>query len=282
MRWWARFGLVAMLTGCSTGANSSGPVSSDQTGELSPELAPSQVSASTVPRPATPDPCRVDDLAIWTAQIESGSVVIRIRNDGSAWCDVDITDSAQLDPLAEPAIWLEPGDGANLVAGESEPGCEAPRPFRTIEFDMGGTSVSVPSALVACGWWLTALYPVDGAAASCSPDQLDAVWVDADDLLLVRNSGFDSCTLAIGEGDARSGDVVDIDELAAGDLAAWRSVGEQCGDGPTLPFRQPSLVVAGLPECPTFVGPGAPVDALAPHVAVALGDGSLDLFGSTQ
>lgn len=230
-----------------------------------PLLAPSQITASTVERPATPPPCHLDDLAMSTASIEPGLVGIRIRNVGLEWCDVDVSGSPRLDPLAEATIWLEAGGAATLVASEAEPGCGAPTLIRTIEFDVGGVGVFVPTALSACSWRVTALYPVDRPSAGCTGDQLTARWFDVEQLLVVAHAAGPACRLGDTGGEL----------LERGDALVWE--GERCSGFGDLPFDVPEIDLAGLPECVAWSAEPGGVAVVAPDLAAALADGSIDL-----
>ncbi|MEO6651463.1 MAG: hypothetical protein ABIP17_02260 [Ilumatobacteraceae bacterium] len=282
---WGLAGLVAVALGCSsagrTGSLDTLPLddspSADQTGGSADDLAPSQITASTVARPSIPDPCDVADLSMWTAQVASGSATIRIRNDGSTWCAVDVVESAALDPIAEQDLWLEPDDWADLVAGPRDDSCGEPSTVDSIEFDVNGETVVVTTALETCGWWITALYPVVGAQQPCAADALTGTWVEADRALVVGNVSWSSCDLAIVDDRGAAGSIV---RLAAGDVAAWASTDVDpatCDEGPTLPFGQ-AVDISSVPPCTAFAGPGRPVVEVAPSLATAWADGSLDPF----
>jgi len=287
---WALAGLIAMATACSSGGEPDSfdtlPLEevppAETTGGSAAELAPSQVAASTVPRPSIPDPCDVADLTMWTAQVVPGSAIIRIRNDGSTWCAVDVVRSPAIDPIAEPDLWLEPDDWADLVAGPRDESCDEPSAVDAVEFDVNGEDVAVATALETCGWWLTALYPADRAEQPCEADALTGTWVESDRALVVRNVSVTSCDLAIVDIVTASGFTA-IVGLAPGDVAAWPSIGADpatCDDGPALPFDH-AIDITGAPGCTAFAGPGRPVVEVAPSLAAAWADGSLDPFATT-
>jgi hypothetical protein len=109
--------------------------------------------------------------------------------------------------------------------------------------------VAVPSALVACEWWLTAFHPNEPAVASCDRGQLDVVVVDT--AVLVRNSSTRSCLLdqvtgvidagtGAADGDVDGGvdggvdgEAVDVREVLPGDVVAFgRRLRTPCGEPP--------------------------------------------------
>ena len=226
------------------------------------DLAPSQIAASTVPRPATPPPCDVDDLTFWTAQVIVGETtsdaVIRFRNDGDAWCEADVSGSPLIDPAIEPDVWLEPGDWADLLAGQREPGCVAPATETLLQLDVNGQAVVVPTALVTCGWWLSAFYPNDLATEPCTADGLDLVVTESG--LIVRNASFVPCELgAVAEvvgAESSSADPtsVQITTLAGGDvvsygLSAVEAVGCSAGTATVVFAAAGPIDVPGLGGC---------------------------------
>jgi hypothetical protein len=152
-------GSSMLLSACSRGS---------QRGEARPapatELAPSQITAETVPAPELPPPCEIADLVLWTAQMivaaDSADALIRVRNDGDVRCEVNVSGSPNIDPLMEPDVWLDPDGWADLIVGQTGEECLAPAPVTLAEVDINGTNLVVPTSIVAmCGWRLTALYP---------------------------------------------------------------------------------------------------------------------------
>jgi hypothetical protein len=221
---------------------------SDHTGPAG-ELAPSQLTASTVAAPTTPGLCSLADLELWTAQAfvgdRSADAVIRIHNVGPAWCEVDVSGSILLDPAIEPNVWLDPGAWADLVVGQSGEECFDPTIVTFADFDVNGEAVVVPtSAIAPCGWHLTAFYPNDLTTQPC--DQLDTVSVDG--FVLVRNAGPVACglgelTAVDGRGAATATrtptDALSVVDLAAGDVVAI------------------AFAVSGAVDCGVASGPGA-------------------------
>lgn len=131
--------------------------------ESAGELAPSQVSASTVARPSTPPACDPAQLTMHAAEGADPATVaaITITNGGDVWCEVDVFESPSVDPLMEPDVWLEPGASAELVVAEVDPGCAQPVELATIELVVNGVDVGVPvPGASACTPQLIALYPV--------------------------------------------------------------------------------------------------------------------------
>jgi hypothetical protein len=268
--------LVVAMAACSTDDASVTP------GSTTPRLAASQVSAATVAAPDTPTPCDVDDLAIWTAQVRLGDstadAVIRVRNDGDAWCEVDIGESASIDPAIEPDVWLDPGESADLVLGQAGDACVDPTLVESAEVGIGGETVVVPTAMLAeCGARFDAFYPVDAAVAPCSVDDLDVLAVET--FVLVRNGSSDACRL---------GDLTDVDgirfsatdlgdlglvgaasppvvDLAVGDVVGFPVVWDPVADcdhvtsAGTLIFSAAGSIPGELAECSRYLlGPGRP------------------------
>ncbi len=189
------------------------------------DLAPSQITGSTVAAPDTPDPCALADLEFWTAQVlvgdQSVDAVIRVRNVGDLWCESDIGGSPLIDPEIEPDVWFEPGGWADLVVGQSGEGCRQRAIVSLAEIDVHGEVVVVPtSAVASCGWRLTAFFPNDVAGRAC--DDLEVVNVDR--FVLVRNASFSACVLGelsqVGGNTASTRPRTDFDGLAVIDLAA--------------------------------------------------------------
>ncbi len=127
-------------------------------------LAASQVVASTVARPETPAPCDPGQLAFATtvgAADPATVAVITIVNQGPVWCEVDVFESRDVDPLMEPDVWLDPGAAAELVVSDGEPGCSDPSTSTAIELVVNGEPIVVATdPLVACARLLTAIYPL--------------------------------------------------------------------------------------------------------------------------
>jgi hypothetical protein len=257
--WWL---LVASLAsaGCSYGEHA---VEGGTSAIVATDLAPSQIAAPTVPEPTKPPPCDPADLDLWTAQVlvadTTADAVIRIRNNGADWCKADIGGSRFVDPLVEPDVWLDPGATADLVVGQAASECDDPMPVSVIPVSVGDFEVAVPSAVVACEWWLTAFHPNEPAVASCDRGQLDVVVVDA--AVLVRNDSTRSCLLdrvtevidadtdADADADAADVDVIDVRQLLPGDVVAFgRRLRTAC-DGPPRP-----VVLVGAAELELELG----------------------------
>jgi hypothetical protein len=206
-------------------------------------LAPSQVTASTAAPPPTPPPCTAADVELWTAAVRPSSAgdgastvdaVIRVRNVSDDWCEPDIGRSPRLDPRIEPDVWLQPGDTADLVVGQEVEPCDAPVLVSSVQVGIGDTSVVVPSAVVTCGWWLTAFYPNDAASEPCAVGDLEAVATDH--TVVVRNTSARSCRLdALASVDGEplpeaSAAPVPVD-LYPGDVVAVGRLGDAACDG---------------------------------------------------
>ena len=204
------------------------------------DLAPSQTADSTVPEPPTPDACGADAVEMWTAQVaaDGSTAAIRVRNVSDRWCDVDIGRTPRIDPAIEPDVWLQPGETADLVVGPSTGDCADPEAVDRVQVAVLDDSVLVPTVLVTCGWWLTALYPNDVPTEPCDSADLE-VAVTAS--VVVRNASAMPCRL--GGVDAVEGaDVVPtsdtsprILELLPGDVVAFGQLsGDPCEGANTV------------------------------------------------
>jgi hypothetical protein len=214
--------LVAALVvaGCSTaGAVSDGSLGGDPGGgepvhdvraQMATDLAPSQIAGSTVPDPATPVPCSVDDLEFWTARVVPNratvDVVIRIRNAGEVRCDADISRSPDIGPAIEPDVWLDPDGTADLIVGQRTSECATPSVVAAVDVAIGGDVVSVPSAVLTCGWWLTAFYPNDPVREGCELEALELAATPG--AVVVRNGAVRPCAM---------GGIVEVDGQAVAD-----------------------------------------------------------------
>lgn len=130
------------------------------------DLAPSQISAATVPEPESPPPCEEGALDIATAPEQAGELgvaaVIAIVNQADRECEVDVFASPLADPLMEPDVWLGPGGRAELLLEDVAAGCEQPGPIDEVVLIVNGETVSVPiSPVSACQPMLTAIYAVE-------------------------------------------------------------------------------------------------------------------------
>lgn len=259
----------AVMVGSSTlaaCATDSGDASVNDTGPAR-ELAPSQLTAVTATPPDTPPPCDADDVTLWTAQVvvvgEFADAVVRVRNDGAAWCEVDVAGSPSVDPAMEPDVWLDPGAWADLVVGPPDGDCASPATISLAPLDVNGEQVVVPTAaIVPCGWRLTAFYPNEVADLPC--DEVVATAVER--AIVVRNDGAEPCRLgaletADGDGVTVVPAVPDVEVpvLAAGDLVAFELV-QQGAAGAARP------IVLGFDS-------GASVEVVLDADAVTLGAG---------
>lgn len=165
--------LVGVLTGCSEPPGVAGgePVVETAVPHTGPadDLAPSQRTASTVPRPATPPPCDPDVVEVVatlvTPSVPPVGVTFRVTNLGTVWCEVDLSGSSSVDGRMEPDVWLEPGGAAELLVSLDVDGCDAPADVDAVEVDVNGSTRSVPFApvvaeLALCGWRLMAFAPL--------------------------------------------------------------------------------------------------------------------------
>jgi hypothetical protein len=130
------------------------------------ELAPSQLSASTVPEPEAPPPCEVEHLRFESPAPATGwspfGAVVHITNAGAARCEVAVFESPSVDPLMEPDVWIDPGTTAELLVEPSSSSCEQPAPVTAIDLVVNGTPVVVPVSIgETCGVMLTAIYAVE-------------------------------------------------------------------------------------------------------------------------
>ncbi len=227
-------------------------IATDHTGP-SDELAPSQITASTVAAPTTPGPCSLAKLEMWTAQVtiadDTADATIRLLNLADEVCEVDVTGSMWLDPAIEPNVWIDPGGWADLVVGQSGQKCLSPELVTLAEFNILGDTVVVPTAAItSCGWELTAFFPNDLATQPC--DQLDTATVEG--FVLIHNAGFDSCVL--GELTAVDGHSAAMTARleASNPSEALGVVDLAPGDVVAIPYT----MVDGV-SCDTETGPGS-------------------------
>lgn len=261
------------------------------------DLAPSQTADSTVPEPPTPDACGADAVEMWTAQVaaDGSTAVIRMRNDSDRWCDVDIGRSPRIDPAIEPDVWLQPGETADLVVGPSTSDCAEPDVVDRVQVAVLDDSVLVPTVLVTCGWWLTAIYPNDVPTEPCDPADLE-VAVTAS--IVVRSASAMPCRLG-GLVAVEGAEVVPTSdssprvlELLPGDVVAFGGPsGDPCQgtntvvlvDGLAGRLEVPEVFCAivfelgpGTPWFGTEVGPPHGVDGLDPNEVVEALDPFVD------
>ena len=149
--------LVVMVAACSD----DGPLGTDPPPSSSPvatDLAPSQVTASTVASPEGPPPCNVDDLAF----VAGDEGIVVIRNTGPIECEVDVSASPNRDPLMEPSIWLHPASEGELAVEPDDRECAQPAPVTSVDLVVNGRAVAAPVGLpVACSATLVAIYTAD-------------------------------------------------------------------------------------------------------------------------
>ena len=258
--------VVVATAGCS-GDTSSVGTTVPHTGPAD-DLAPSQLTAATAAPPETPPPCDPGALTIWTAQVHVGDdwadAVLRLRNDGDVWCEVDVAGSPSIDPAMEPDVWLDPGAWADLVLGPSDGDCGAPAIVDLAQIDLNGASAVVETAaVVPCGWRLTSFFPNDVSDEPCS--ELDVAAVAG--AIVVRNGGFLPCRLgalvsATGAGVATvpSEPELAAPVLAGADVVAFELTTEgDCGERPVdLLFDSGVRAAVPLDACTVSVGAGAP------------------------
>lgn len=158
--------LAATVAGC--GDDHDGRRRSPASTDAPPasDLAPSQIAATTVARPATPPPC---DPGVLVASASAASTnvhvaptvaVVTIVNEGAVRCEVDVSASAEAGAAMEPDVWLEPGAAAELLVDEEPTGCAAPVRVTAIELVLVGGSLAVAlPPIEVCGVVLSAFYP---------------------------------------------------------------------------------------------------------------------------
>jgi hypothetical protein len=149
-----------------TTARPPAPVPSSTSTPVAGDLAPSQVSASTVPEPDAPPPCDAGQLLFESPPPTTGwapfGAAIHITNTGPVRCEVDVFESPSVDPLMEPDVWLDPGTKAELVVEPSSETCAQPAPLTAVDLVVNGTAVVVPVSIgETCGVVLTAIYAVE-------------------------------------------------------------------------------------------------------------------------
>ena len=267
-------------------------------------LAPSQITASTLARPATPPPCDPDDITTWTAQVavldDRADATLRLRNDGDAWCEVDVSASPLRGPTVEPDVWLEPGEWADLtISGAEEQNCATSTVVTLAQSALNGERRVVPTAVVQpCGWQLAAFFVNDTPSSPCGDGTLEFAITET--ALVVRNASSVPCVLGelvgVAGAEAHASDdpdaeitTVEITTLAAGDVVRF-TLGPpsdtRCADGPTtlefevagawsVPGLGPCVTVEPGPARPWFDGPAGPLSGIDdPDAALA----ALDLF----
>lgn len=257
-------GLLGVLWGC--GDAGRGAPSATATPGAATDLAPSQVAASTVPDPATPLLCDVDDLRLWTAQVllaeETADAVIRIANAGETRCEVHVSESPLADPLMEPDVWLEPGGWADLVLGQSGRECFAPEALDQVEVVVNDVSVSVATAaVVTCGASLVAFYPNDPAEGPCAPDDLAVTSFDNGAWLLITNRSGSACRIGAAGGSAATAPAVPVLDLAPGDVAGWHytdPIDTCASDVARIELEAVTVETETVPGCIRIAGPARP------------------------
>lgn len=130
------------------------------------DLAPSQMTAATVPRPPTPPPCDPAVIEIGPSGVDAGDptlVSIRVENVGTEWCEVDVSGSPSADARMEPDVWFEVGGTAELLVQLDVESCADPVLVDEVEVDINAAvrSVAVGADVFACTWSIVAFYPVE-------------------------------------------------------------------------------------------------------------------------
>ncbi len=168
-----------------------------------------------------------------------------MRNVSDDWCEPDIGRSPRLDPAIEPDVWLLPGATADVVVAQTDNECVTPSVVTSVQIAVDHESVFVPTAVVTCGWWLSAFYPNEPVTEACSTDDLELAVTDS--AVLVRNASPSPCGLG-GLVAIDGAEVVAVDsseaglrvhELLWGDVVAFGSSG---GDGCVGSDREVFLV----------------------------------------
>ncbi len=146
---WLVCGVVVGLAACGGGSATS-----------TTDPAPSVAGSSTVAAPEAPPLCDVDALAF--SAPNAGA--IRIRNEATVQCEVDVFESELADPLMEPNVWLDPGTEAEVLVEDANATCDAPLAIGSIELVVNGRTVAVPVSIPpTCGVMLSAIYQVEPA-----------------------------------------------------------------------------------------------------------------------
>jgi hypothetical protein len=149
--------LVVGLAGCADDGPR-GSAATATTLTAATDLAPSQIVASTVARPAAVPPCDLADLEFGS----SDETVILIRNIGPVECEVDVSQSPNRDPSMEPSVWIHPGGEAELAIEADDSRCERPEQLTRVELVVNGEPVAAPIVLPAtCGATLIAIYTAE-------------------------------------------------------------------------------------------------------------------------
>ena len=165
-----------------------------------------------------------------------------------------------------------------------------------MQVGIGEESVVVPSALLTCGWWLTAFYPNDVATEPCTAADLDVVATER--AVVVRNGSARPCRLAaptVVDGEPvehRSPSPATVD-LYAGDVVAVGHLADGACDGvaaSTVRFGADAVVEVAAVPCgvvfdsaaprPWYGAPDGPASAFAGDADLADVLDALDPFGS--
>ena len=78
------------------------------------DLAPSQITASTVVAPPAPDACDPDDVTTQAVAGVDAEVVVLFTNTGEVECEVSLGESWARAHDIEPDVWLAPAATAEL------------------------------------------------------------------------------------------------------------------------------------------------------------------------
>jgi hypothetical protein len=227
---------VLACAACSVGDADTAPTTTSS----SSRLAPSQVTADTVPPPPVPDPCDPADLAWWTAAVDadddgepaSVSAIIRVENRGDVWCEVDISGSPQFAPEVEPDVWLAPGDLARLSFGADGTDCTDRQVATAALIRIDETVVEVPTLAAGECLGFIAFYPDTAPTEQCDADHLRATLTPDQRFVVVGTTK--NCQLGA---------------LASVDVAG-SPLGIIDGDGGAVPVAVEALLVGDLVAFP--------------------------------
>jgi hypothetical protein len=151
-------GLVLLASAC--GSDESG--GSPTTPPPATDLAPSQLTASTVAAPLAPGLCDPGRVRIEVVVPEPGvgqpDQIVELVNDDDRECDVDISATEDASPLMEPSVRLQPGAQGHVWV-EGRDACDEPVEDPVLVLDVNGQARDVDVTFeTSCGVEVTAFF----------------------------------------------------------------------------------------------------------------------------
>lgn len=156
--------VMLVTAACSSGEPSTTGATVPNTGPAG-ELAPSQITAVTVPPPELPPPCEPAEVTVRVVVPEAGvgqpDQILEVVNEGDVLCSVDVGATGGTMVEMEPNVRLGPGEVAHLWLVVPD-GCDEPGgPAADLSLDVNG--VLRPVELLVggpCGVELVAFFPI--------------------------------------------------------------------------------------------------------------------------